>query len=123
MKVFWILHELWSGLTPRIKIMIVMGLVALASGVPMSEMGWEWRWTHQIFQMQNCVDDFTSPLMSAVERGDLIAIENASSADKATRLSSCGTNAIQHPKGTVSFVVDQYRRRPALESGVEFSLN
>jgi hypothetical protein len=110
MKVFWILHESWSGLTLRIKVMICMGLVALVSGVPMSEMGWEWRWTRQIFQMQNCIDDFAIPVMDAIQRGDQAAVERSVGPDKPQQLESCGSQAIQHPKGSISFVLDEYRR-------------
>ncbi|WP_157763718.1 hypothetical protein [Paraburkholderia aromaticivorans] len=59
------------------------------------------------------MDDFTNPVMSAVESGDQKALERAVGADKPQQLRTCGSNAIQHPEGTVSFLLDEYRRRPA----------
>jgi hypothetical protein len=113
MQAMEFLWDFWCELSFRIKGIVVLGVIGLIFGVPTGETGWIWRWTRQSVQIQNCMDDFTNPVMGAFERGDQKAIERALGSDRPHQLRACGSNALQHPEGTIAFFLGEYKRHSA----------
>ncbi|WP_322024530.1 hypothetical protein [Burkholderia sp. BCC1977] len=107
------MYEVWLNLSLKTKVVIVTGLVGLVLGIPTSERALAWRWFRQGVQSQNCIEDATKPILSAEATGDPEAVERAVSSDRMRDIRKCGDEAIKRPKGSVSFLLDEYRRKPA----------
>lgn len=113
MKVLWLLCEFWSGLSFKTKLTLCSMVVFTAIGLPRTELALVWQQARIALGMQNCIDDFTNPLMTALNSGDESSIARALRSDKPQQLKSCGSNAIRRPEETVSFLRDEYRRHAA----------
>ncbi|WEY38820.1 hypothetical protein [Paraburkholderia sp. SUR17] len=110
MKVLSLLWELWSGLSFQTKLTLCSMVVFTALGLPRTEFSLMWHELRVAVGLQNCMEDFTDPLMTALASGDEGSIDHALGPEKPQQLKSCGNHAIQHPEGTIPFVLDEYRR-------------
>lgn len=105
------LYEAWLNLSLKAKAAIVMGIVGLVLGVPTSERAMIWLGFRQSMQLQHCADDVTKPILSAATSLDAEAVGRAFNTDQMRDIQKCASEAIQKPKGSVSFLLDEYRRQ------------
>ena len=110
MRVLNALHALWDGLSTQARIKLSVGVMGLLIGLPTSAIGLVWRETRQAVQLSNCSDDLAQPLLNAFLQTDENGIEQAASPDRGEQSKRCAVGALQRPKGTASFLLDEHRR-------------
>ncbi|MEM5405108.1 hypothetical protein [Paraburkholderia unamae] len=110
MKLLSFLSDFWYELSFKAKFTLCTMVLCAAVGLPRTEGALMWQQIRIAMGLQNCIDDFSNPLMAALAGGDESSVERALGPDKPQQLRSCGSQAIQHPKGTVPFVLDEYQR-------------
>jgi len=110
MRLLCALYERWCELSALTKFKLTVMGIGLLIGLPTSAMGLVWHEMRVALQVSNCSDDLTKPMLDALLQADGDAVLRATGAQKIEQSRECAAGALQHPKGTVAFLLDEHRR-------------
>jgi hypothetical protein len=117
MRLLSVAWELWCDLPRTKQIGICAAILLGAIGLPKSELGLVWYETRVAFGLQHCVEDATAPLLSAIDHNDADAISEAVAPNRQRQLIECDSKALQRPKTTTAFLLDERTRAEAIDLG------
>jgi len=97
-------------------IFIVVAVLAAMFDIPTNLNAWTWRLFRTNMGMENCLqDNVYAPMMDMIAKAQTGAMPEFDD-DAPNKLKACASDAINHPKSTVPFVLDEYQRLKSYQS-------